>query len=339
MGYVVGVDGGGTKTAAVVVSPDIRVLGHALAGPANARSAGLDSASAEIARAVTGALNQADIPLSTVEAICLCLAGFDTDLDLPVPQAAMHILSFTGPALFENDVVGAWAGATQAQPGIVAIAGTGSTALGMNEAGAFWRTDGWDYVLGDDGSGYAIGLAGIRAALRALDGRDAPTLLARQLQAAFGTSDAEEMRRLWDGGHLGKREIAGFSEGVDVAAYAGDAVARSILAAAGEALGASVAAIVRRLGMANATMPVSTVGGVFNSQPWVVEPFRARVTAAAPHAVFRPPAHPPEVGAAILAMRRVAEGDLGSWTLGTGKRRIQRTLRVADLFPADELRS
>ena len=111
MRYVVGVDGGGTKTTAAVVSEQLGPVGSATTGPANHRSVGIEAAGMNIAEAIAGALRAAAVSLSDVAAICLCLAGFDTDLDLPVPHRAVRILGYDGVALFENDVVGAWAGA------------------------------------------------------------------------------------------------------------------------------------------------------------------------------------------------------------------------------------
>jgi N-acetylglucosamine kinase-like BadF-type ATPase len=330
MKYVVGVDGGGTKTASVVVGDDLGALGAATTGPANGRSVGIETASANIATSVEGALRTAGVALADVAAICMCLAGFDTDLDLPVPQRAMQSLGYEGPTVMENDVVGAWAGATEARPGVVVIAGTGATALGMNAAGELWRTDGWDYILGDAGSGYAIGQTGIRTAMRALDGRATSTRLARELAAAYGVNDAEGMRRLVDSTHFGKFEIARFATHVASAAEAGDTTAQAILAQAGRDLAENATAIIRRLGMADEEFPIATVGGVFKSAKWVVPPFRQVITTVAPRASFRPPAHPPQIGAAILAMRRVADGDLGSWTLGTGRRHIRRSLSVEE---------
>lgn len=328
MKFVVGVDGGGSKTTSVVVGDDLRQVGEATTGPANGRSVGVETASANIAASIEGALRNAGVAVSEVAAVCMCLAGFDTDLDLPVPQRAMHLLGYDGATIMENDVVGAWAGATEANPGIVVIAGTGATALGMNASGALWRTDGWDYILGDAGSGYAIGQAGIRTAMRALDGRAAPTRLARELATAYGVADAEAMRRLVDSTHFGKFEIARFATHVADAAEGGDSAAQAILARAGSTLAENATTIIRKLGMANDMFPVSTVGGVFNSVTWVIPPFREAITNVAPRVTFRPPAHPPQMGAAILAMRRIADGDVGSWTLGTGRRDIRRSLSI-----------
>ncbi len=197
MRYIIGVDGGGTKTVAAVVDENGRQAGSGSGGPANARSVGLAPASANIATAIRNAVRAAGITLDNVSGILMSLAGFDTDLDLPVPQQAIRELAYTGPAIFENDVVGAWAGATGSEPGIVAISGTGATALGMNPRGEFWRTDGWDTLLGDAGSGYAIGRDGIRAAMAMLDGRRPLTQLAAALGTAYGVRTAKICAAWW----------------------------------------------------------------------------------------------------------------------------------------------
>src|SRR5512146_2632918 len=116
MRFVVGVDGGGTKTAAAVVGDDLGVIGTGVAGPSNYRSVGMEASSQSIQEAVSHALRVAEVPLGQVEAICMCLSGFDTELDIPVPQRAVALLGFTGAAIFENDVVGAWAGVTGGDP-------------------------------------------------------------------------------------------------------------------------------------------------------------------------------------------------------------------------------
>lgn len=331
MRYVIGVDGGGTKTTAALVGEDSRVRARATAGASNYRSVGMDSASANITAAVTTALRDANMSADEIVGVCMCLAGFDTDLDVAVPRLASHALGFSGPVILENDVVGAWAGATGAAPGIVVISGTGATGLGMNARGEFWRTDGWDTLLGDDGSGYAIGREAIRAAIRMLDGRQQPTSLVRTLGKVYDVRDAEGMRRLVDGAPFGKFEVAAFALHVDEAAKAGDPVARGIIQQAGRDLGANVATIARILRMADEAFPISTVGSVIQSGPLIEEPFMAVVREAAPHATLRPALHPPEVGAAVLAFKRIAEDDLGSWTLGSGKRQIRRSLTIDEV--------
>jgi N-acetylglucosamine kinase-like BadF-type ATPase len=325
MRYVVGVDGGGTKTTAVVVAEDLGIAARATTGSTNARSVGEDMASANLAQVIADALDYARIPLDSIVALGLCLAGFDTDLDLPVPNKALHSLGYQGMTVLENDVVGAWAGATQMQPGIVVIAGTGSTALGMNQHGQLRRTDGWDYILGDAGSGYDIGRTGIRYAMKSFDGRAAPTLLTEALKATYGVQGAEEMRRLVDSGPFGKMETALFAQAVASVADAGDAAARTILAQAGQDLGEQALAVAYALRMEDEELLIAGVGGVIQSDRWVLESFQRLIQQKVSHPVFCPPLHPPDMGAAILALRRLESGDFGSWTLGTGRQRIVRT--------------
>jgi N-acetylglucosamine kinase-like BadF-type ATPase len=331
MRYVVGIDGGGTKTTAAVVGEDGKLVASATSGPSNRRSVGMEPASANIAEAVTDALKKANVSLDGLAGVCMCLAGFDTDLDLSVPQRTLRILNFEGPAIFENDVVGAWAGATAVNPGIVVIAGTGATALGMNKKGEFWRTDGWDTLLGDQGSGYALGLAAIHLAMRMFDGRIPPSPLVHALSRAFGVHSAEDMRRLVDSTPFGKYEVASFARYVSETAREGDPIARDLLRKSGETLAENVAAIVRILGMKDEAFPISTVGSMIRDDPWVTKPFEAAVKVLAPRAVLRLPLHPPEIGAALLCFERLVEDDLGSWTLGTGKRRIRRSIHLDDI--------
>lgn len=331
MRCVIGVDGGGTKTTAAVVGDDLRVLGTGTSGPSNSRSADTEACGQNIADAVTRALCVANIALERIDAICMCLAGFDTELDLPVPQRAMTLLGYCGAMIVENDVVGAWASATDGGPGIVAIAGTGATALGMNADGAFWRVDGWDYLLGDAGSGYRIGLAAIHEAMKMLDGRRQPTRLLDKLAEFYGVDGALAMRRLADSGGLGKLRVAEFSRYVSEAADEGDQVAQDILRQAASDIADDIEAIVTRLAMENVAFPIGIVGSVFKSTTWVLDPLRIAIKRIAPQADLETPRHSPEVGAAIVAQNRLADGDFSSWTLGEGRRSIRRSIEISQL--------
>ncbi len=250
-----------------------------------------------------------------------------------MPQRAIALLGYHGPTIFENDVLGAWAAVTGGEAGIVAIAGTGATGLGMNARGEFWRTDGWDYVLGDAGSGYRIGEAGIHEVMKMLDGRRPPTSLARRMGECYGVEDGEDMRRMADSGKLGKLRIADFARHVSDAADAGDPVAQAILARAADDIAESIAAMIRMLGMEDDTFPIGVVGSVFKSR-WTLDPLRARIPTLARRATFTEPRYLPQVGAALMARSRLAEQDFGSWTLGLGKRQIRRSLKISEL-PVD----
>jgi N-acetylglucosamine kinase-like BadF-type ATPase len=145
--------------------------------------------------------------------------------------------------------------------GIGVICGTGATVVGRSPAGATARADGWGHLLGDDGSGYWIGMQGLRAIFQAVDGRGPATALQPAIFAAWNIASHEPiMTRLYVQ-DAPPAEIAALAAVVDQCAEEGDAVAARILARAGLAIAESVEAVARRLGMGGA-LPIGLAGGV-----------------------------------------------------------------------------
>ena len=145
-----------------------------------------------------------------------------------------------------SDAVIAHAGALDGAPGVVLIAGTGVVALGIGADGALRTADGWGPWLGDEGGGAWIGAAGLRAALRAHDGRGPSTTLLDAARARFGPPET------WPAQLTGAAAVASFAP--DVLAAQGDAAARAIAAAAAKALAATARAF--------GDGPVAMVGGL-----------------------------------------------------------------------------
>lgn len=145
-----------------------------------------------------------------------------------------------------SDSVIAHAGALDGKPGVVLIAGTGVVALAIDADGALRISDGWGPWLGDEGSGAWIGAAGLRAALRGLDGRGPPTALSDVACERFGPP------RSWPGQLNDAAAVAEFAP--DVLAAQDDSVATQIVAEAAESLAATVRAV--------GAGPVAMVGGL-----------------------------------------------------------------------------
>jgi N-acetylmuramic acid 6-phosphate etherase len=145
-----------------------------------------------------------------------------------------------------SDAVTAHAGALGGEPGVVLIVGTGVVALAIDADGALRRADGWGPWLGDEGGGAWIGAAGLRAALRAHDGRGPSTALLDAARARFGPPET------WPARFTGSAALASFTP--DVLAAEGDAAALTILSAAAEALAATARAA--------GNGPVAMVGGL-----------------------------------------------------------------------------
>nr|WP_244168546.1 N-acetylmuramic acid 6-phosphate etherase [Mycobacterium malmoense] len=134
-----------------------------------------------------------------------------------------------------SDAVLAHAGALGGQPGVVLIAGTGVVALAIDADGARRTADGWGPWLGDEGGGAWIGAAGLRAALRAHDGRGPSTTLLDAARARFGAPET------WPARLTGPAALASFAP--DVLAARGDNAAQAIVGAAAEALAATARAV------------------------------------------------------------------------------------------------
>ena len=145
-----------------------------------------------------------------------------------------------------SDAVIAHAGALNGEPGVVLIVGTGVVALAIGADGALRTADGWGPWLGDEGGGAWIGAAGLRAALRAHDGRGPSTTLLDAARARFGAPQT------WPAQLTDAAALASFAP--DVLAAEGDAAALAIVSAAAEALAATARAV--------GDGPVAMVGGL-----------------------------------------------------------------------------
>jgi N-acetylglucosamine kinase-like BadF-type ATPase len=139
-GPVIGVDGGATKTDAVVMSADGEVLGSGRAGCSNWENAGLEGAVDAIAAAVAGALEDAGRARADVVATVFALAGVDWPADHVRLTAALEILGLGGTTLVTNDAFAALRAGASGPTGCVSSAGTGAVAAGRNAAGETART-------------------------------------------------------------------------------------------------------------------------------------------------------------------------------------------------------
>jgi N-acetylglucosamine kinase-like BadF-type ATPase len=256
-GYFLAVDGGGSKTLAVVVDAQGVECGRAVAGSSNYAAVGLNVAVGNIYTAAEEAARAACTSLP-VEAGWLGLAGIDSlhahDLLLP------HFRGLAGSVRLTNDaelVLGGLDGTV----GVALIAGTGSIALGRNAQGEARRAGGWGHVLGDEGSGYAMGRSALQAAMRAADGRGEATTLLPAILQEWGLDEASDiLTRVYP--EADKAVIAGLSSLVLRAAEAGDEVAGGIVREAAEELALAATTVAHALGFGSAAFPLALGGGL-----------------------------------------------------------------------------
>lgn len=303
MTYFIGVDGGASKTAALLVDENGTKLGSGMAGASNHLRVGIETATRNVERAVNGALVEAGVAIRDVEYAYCGIAGSDHPAHHDKVVEALKVFFPRGNFIVDTDARIALTGAVGFGAGIVVISGTGSVAFGRNDNGDEGRAGGWGPTLGDEGSGFWIAREGLSAIVRAHDGRGFATAMTDLLCVEYDMCSPDELPRVIYATTTNVDDVARYGKLVIEAAREGDHVARNILARGGSELAECVLAIARKLHMTDSEFPVAYVGGAFHAGDLLLEPMRLRLQRDAPGASLIPPKYPPVEGAAMMAMR------------------------------------
>jgi len=298
---ILGIDGGGTKTACTLFAPTDRGLeprGRLTLPTCHHAQVGRDGMRDVLAKAATWARAEAaGAPLGI--AFAICGYGEGAESSRAIEEACADVANGDSHIVV-NDVEAAWAAGLDLADGIVIIAGTGSIAYGVSDGRAM-RCGGWDYLLGDEGSGGWLGKEALFAYTRQADGRAARGPLFELVNRELGLGDPFDLIAYANRHFADRGAISALAPLVTQAAAEGDAGARSILARAAEEEAALVEAIIREIFPAGGSeIPVSYIGGTFKAGALILNPLaralpaRCRLTA---------PRHTPEAGAALLLLR------------------------------------
>jgi N-acetylglucosamine kinase-like BadF-type ATPase len=302
MAFLIGIDGGGTKTVSVIAQAcDRTIVGKGVAGPANYLKEGLHTARRSLGESVTEALEAAGLDRSQICAVGAGLAGVGRSRDQKVMTRVLRRMFPSQPLLVGTDAFIALLGAMESAPGIIVISGTGSIALGMNRDGVLARSGGWGHLLGDEGSGYDIGRRGLMAALQDYDGRGPATAITRKIAKELCLERIDEMIPLLYSGETSPRQVAGLYPLILEAAEEGDSVASALIDQAAASLVEVALAVLRKLHMEKDDPVLAVSGGVFAHSPRIRRRFESLLLEQAPRARFVEPRHPAEVGALFLA--------------------------------------
>lgn len=288
------VDGGGTRTRAVIVDDAGRHLGSGVAAGCNHRVVGAQRALARVRGAVVAASRQAGYAPPFTGA-WLGLAGIDGTEDADWIRA--HLAPLAADPRVTNDAELVLAGL--GVPGLALIAGTGSIAIGVDQTGRLVRVGGWGHLIGDEGSAFDIGRRALQVAARMADGRAPRGALLDRVCSYFGVACGGGLiERVY--ARSAKTTIAALASEVLRAAHAGDRDARAIARAAAGDLTATAVAVVRLLDV-DEPVAVALSGGVLVADRWyrgaVSRRLRGRVRVGLVRVVAEP---------ALLAARALA---------------------------------
>src|SRR5215216_2777675 len=259
---VLGVDGGGSKTRAVVADGGGEVLGEGLAGPSNPLRVGVSEAAGAIRDAADRACAEAGVRRVEIVAAEVGLAGVKRADIRERMRAALAELGVKRVVVVTDADIALY-GATEGKPGLVIIAGTGSVCCGVNARGRRACAGGWGPVAGDEGSGSWIARRALQAVARATDGRGRKTALVEAACDYFNVASAEDLSTSVYAPSMTNSRIAGFGKRVVSTARRRDVVAREIIEEAGRELASAAAAVIRKLRMERESFQVAYVGGVF----------------------------------------------------------------------------
>ena len=253
--YVIGIDGGGTKTRLAVCAPDGTLLRRETLGAFNLSAIGEDGfrRRTEEILALCGDMRGCG-------AICVGGAGVSGAAAGEILRAELAAHGFAGKLLLCGDHEIALAGAMQT-PGCVLIAGTGSVCYGKNAAGEAFRCGGGGHIIDDPGSGYTLGRDALAAALRTEDGRLSENALHAAVMDAVGGHDIQGIFDFVYFSRRGKSDIAALAPLVLRCAEQGDAVSLEILRRGAAELARLVSAVTGRLGLEK-TSPCALAGGL-----------------------------------------------------------------------------
>lgn len=293
--WILGVDGGGTKTVACAADLSGRVLGRSERGAANYHIIGLEKFAAILGGIIEELAHKAGLASSDLVLISLGLAGADRPRDRELILAAIAEKALTCPVLVSSDArIALAAGLGEREEGIVLIAGTGSIAYGVNREGETVRAGGWGHIVSDEGSGYDIGRQALARSLRSWEDRDKPSVLPAEIMHRLGLKDLSELIGFVHHPATAKADIAALAPLVLAAADRGDALAGEIIEAAADALASLVRSVISRGFPGRAAVPVVTCGGLLLGSPRLRSQVADRLS---PQAIFLPPGPEPVMGA------------------------------------------
>ncbi|HLM86599.1 MAG TPA: BadF/BadG/BcrA/BcrD ATPase family protein [Solirubrobacteraceae bacterium] len=305
--FVMGVDGGATKTLAAVLDLQRKALHLGHGGPSNEDAVGSKAAVQALLGAADEALARAGIGAEALGTAVLAIAGTDTNSVKEMVRSAR-----TDAWIVVNDVVAAWATATGGAAGVAVIAGTGSNVFGVGGTGTdtrAWRAGGWGHVLGDEGSGYWLGVQSIKAALRDREASGPATELSDAAVSFFGEPSVEAVAQRVYSKPMTKGEIAAFAIETAKLAERGDAVARELYERGASELGEQIAAVIRQAGLAEQEFPVGLIGSAFKAGRVFVQPLTRAIHECAPGARVETVEMAPVGGSLLLAARACGNGD------------------------------
>lgn len=311
--FVIGIDGGGTKTAAILADLQGNVIVEETAGASNFQVMGVEKAADVLFNLIRKCCKEADCSVADVQCVVAGLTGAGRDSDKKqigdeLVALAKESRVTLNNVVIESDARIALEGAFRGEAGIILIAGTGSIAFAKDQSGTIYRTGGWGRILGDEGGGYSIGRDGLNAVTRHLDGRGKETILTKLVAKEFGLSSQE---RIITAVYREQFDIASLAPLVIEAAQKGDAECARILNKATFELSEHVRGLITKIEKSSRVVrkiPLAFIGSVIASDTVFTKILANKITFSLPQITIVKPKTSPVLGAVLMAVQALKEG-------------------------------
>ncbi len=264
--YLVGIDGGGTKTECVIASTEGEILAVAESGSSCMRTEGVESAVLNIEKAVREAF--LNIERKEVTVIFVGLSSFEEEykeeeeeIKSKLRVGIKDFLKEESKVIIGSDQEVAFRRGTESKNGVAVIAGTGSVARGWNN-GVDFKTSGWGWLVDKSGA-FQIGQEALKKTAEAFDGRIEKTILTEAVMNFFSAKDINDINKVVYRNNF-INTLSSLSVVVDSVAKEGDVVALQILKCASESLAISAKNTIEKLSFQE-KFPVVLSGSVFKS--------------------------------------------------------------------------
>lgn len=263
--HYLGVDGGGTKTVAVICDERGHVVGAGRAGGCNYQSIGERAASSELRAAVESALGSAGLKIDDIDSAALGVAGADREEEMAIVEKMVAGVVPVERVFVENDALLVLRAATRDAVGVGLVAGTGTNCVGRDRYGRRHQIGGMGYVSGDVGFAEDLAMRAVGGAWMATDGRTGPSTLSSAIVETLGLSRIEDTHQKLVRGVFPESLVRKIVACLFAQARAKDGLALRIIEDTGQRLGAAAAALMRTLVLRGPNAVVVLGGAMFQT--------------------------------------------------------------------------
>jgi len=307
MKYLIGIDGGGTKTDCAIADLSGKIINQTTGKPSNFLVIGVEEAVENLFSLIEENLFQLEGDFADVKQIVIGVAGAGRKEDAQLLEKSFKDYSDQERIHFKrvsvlSDAHIALEGAFPNSAGCILIAGTGSILFGKDEKGVIHRVGGFGRLIGDEGSGYSIGRKALNAVSKASDGRGEETLISELLNAKMNPGSANSIiSKVYND----KLDVASVARIVIEAAEEGDPIAEDILDEEADELVLHIKSLLDKIHTDKLNVAFS--GSLLDNKNYYSDLLKQKIKSTLPRVEIVKPATSPVSGAILLAKRIVNE--------------------------------